>query len=91
MADKSGERFNSAFSACQHVDMHLSTINMTIIRQRRRDLLLKPQCEQVPGDKQEEAGPPQIYHRAKTVNERPQAVARQHYPYHSRKWSHAEH
>lgn len=44
LADKSGaEKFNTAFLPVSvYVDMHLSIINMTIIRQRRRDLLLKP-------------------------------------------------
>lgn len=53
-------------------------------RSRHRSVLETP-SERKHREEQEKA--PQIYHGAKTVNERPQAVARQHCPYHSRKWS----
>lgn len=73
-------------SPCAHGEDDFLFCFVLFFRLRHQSVPETP-SEQVHGDKQEKTRPPQICHGAKTVNQRPQAVARQHYPYHSRKWS----
>lgn len=62
-----------------------------LLQRWRHQSVVETPSEQVHGEEQEQARPPRIHHGAKTVNARPQAVARQHCPYHSRKWSRTAH